>query len=531
MSCMDRLYACPSDTSFHHKTGVSHFWNAHIHQTIGVLTDWVQVKIMLIFPRRCLLLTQTSPTASPPDTDMDTEHLDVLDAHVRDALAIPLYRQMRHSTMNTLCYLFYHMRCGLYVMIRNNAVQMFVPFCNTFYRNTWVNTSFKHGDRHSYYHTKPEKENVIPDVDEWWSNGGLVCNVRQRAIWGDHYLANLRHMLESVCAHQRVANAEFFLNKRDWPQLRVDGRDPCPQFFPPGSDALRSERFDTHCPIFSFYTREGYADVGFPTPYDWKMGTREKSTFGYHAVPWEDRVPTAIFRGSASGSGVTIESNQRLHAAYLSHCWGVHGHKYSKLNLLNDGYAYMNAGLTSWNLRDKKHAAGGHVAYICTASLPFDLKSYMSFSTQCRFKYMLYIDGHCSASRYSEMMVSGCVILRVSSPNAHWFTPLLRAGADHLAVKEDLSDLAEVIHWCKTHDAECARIARCAYTLARSIFCRDSMERYCAMAFNRVAGAQSSVDTQVDVDYTPRHSGYPLPTTDHTQCTRSALAYVRSRFG
>ena len=43
------------------------------------------------------------------------------------------------STMNTLKYLFYHMKCGIFVMIRNGKLRIFAPFVNSEYRNTWGN--------------------------------------------------------------------------------------------------------------------------------------------------------------------------------------------------------------------------------------------------------------------------------------------------------------------------------------------------------------------------------------------------------
>jgi hypothetical protein len=38
-------------------------------------------------------------------------------------------------------------------------------------------------------------------------------------------------------------------------------------------------------------------------------------------VPWGDKVPTAFFRGTATGGGVTALTNQRLHAAQICYTW------------------------------------------------------------------------------------------------------------------------------------------------------------------------------------------------------------------
>ena len=59
-------------------------------------------------------------------------------AYMKSRFDLPIHRTMtRHSTLNTLSYLYHHMRCGIFVMIRNNQVAIFCPFVNKDYRNNW----------------------------------------------------------------------------------------------------------------------------------------------------------------------------------------------------------------------------------------------------------------------------------------------------------------------------------------------------------------------------------------------------------
>lgn len=47
-------------------------------------------------------------------------------------------------------------------------------------------------------------------------------------------------------------------------------------------------------------------------------------TYAHHNhSAWEEKAPTAFFRGTATGGGTTIETNQRLKIAHLSHVWCV----------------------------------------------------------------------------------------------------------------------------------------------------------------------------------------------------------------
>lgn len=72
-------------------------------------------------------------------------------------------------------------------------------------------------------------ENTMSDVGQWWANGNVIDNERVRAgtdrkfaqEWGDFFLCQLREMLEAACRTRQVADCEFFINKRDYPHLKV----------------------------------------------------------------------------------------------------------------------------------------------------------------------------------------------------------------------------------------------------------------------------------------------------------------------
>ena len=83
------------------------------------------------------------------------------------------------SVTNTMKYLFFHMKCGIYVMIRNGKLRIFCPFTNSEYRNTWSDKLKIEGDGtlNHYYTQKAglyREENIEPDMAKWWANG-YVC--------------------------------------------------------------------------------------------------------------------------------------------------------------------------------------------------------------------------------------------------------------------------------------------------------------------------------------------------------------------
>jgi hypothetical protein len=191
---------------------------------------------------------------------------------------------------------------------------------------------------------------------------------------------------------------------------------------------------------------------------------------------WDEKKPTAFFRGTATGGGVTPETNQRLQAALYDYQWNKDGHPYKD---------YINAKITGWNMRDKK-IAGVPMTYINQSYFPFDNKknlkaNYTPIYEQSSYKYLIYIEGHCAACRYGFLMKLGCVILKVESKcvaDQMWYFSILQPYVDHVPVKADLSDLAEKIEWCRSHDAECEQIAHNAKMLNERYLSRDGVLDY-----------------------------------------------------
>ena len=86
-------------------------------------------------------------------------------------------------------------------------------------------------------------------------------------------------MLVEACRERKIPDCEFFINKRDYPQLKVnvprgvpvepygfifdkDDRDPDQDV-----DLCEEHKFATYAPIFSFYAakKDRFADIPFPS--------------------------------------------------------------------------------------------------------------------------------------------------------------------------------------------------------------------------------------------------------------------------
>jgi hypothetical protein len=344
-------------------------------------------------------------------------------------------------------------------------------------------------------------------------------------------------MFVAACKERDMPDMEFFINKRDHPQLKRDLTEPYDFIFlnkhgdkPP---PLSRTKFKTYAPIFSYYVGGKFADFGIPLSDDWASATGlvfpdtlmvksgkvkggtdlySEENFKKFIKPWEEKKPTAFFRGNLTGGGVDKEANQRIKLVTMAHECELN----NKYNGKEDGHAYLNAKGTGWNVRDKKLTYSPKVTYPRKDNFPFvsGRVNFVPIYKQTEYKYIVYVDGHSAANRYGFLMRLGCVILRVKSldtcaGNEMWFYPLLKGydinsnkkvtiadknkpdtildAPDHILIAEDLSNLLSTIEWCKKNDALCKIIAQNSIVKHDKYMGREGILDYIEFTFNRLS--------------------------------------------
>lgn len=98
------------------------------------------------------------------------------------------------------------------------------------------------------------------------------------------------------------------------------------------------------------------------------------------------------------------------------------------------------------------------------------------------FKFAIAIDGNSNTwSAFFTRLLMGCCVLKVDSPYGYrqWYYKDLEPWTHYVPVKADLSDLHDAIAWCRTHSAECRRIAAegQAFAMARDYVAEMSAAR------------------------------------------------------
>ena len=383
------------------------------------------------------------------------------------------------SILNTFRYLFYKFKKGLFVKIMNNELKVFLPFSNANFINEWSSNIDTSNIEHIFKYVcekenrKYNERNINNNCNTWYCNNYLL-RYEYPINEGDTNVCVFKNMLDELCKKRKIPDVEFFINRRDFPLHTTNCSEPYFDIWNSDKKKLQSHEYDKYCPILSVSKSNLFEDILIPTHEDWsRVQSLENiyfpATRTSHVekdVKWVDKKPIAVFRGSSTGRGVTIETNQRLKISYMS-----------SLNLIDekDNLPYLDAGITKWNLRPRKLSGNRKLQTIKIESLPFKLVPYLTLEEQSEYKYIVHIDGHVSAFRLSSELSTNSLLLIVESEWRVWYSNKLKPYEHYIPIKHDLSDLISKIEWCKSNDQKCEIISRNAYNFFNSHLQKDSI--------------------------------------------------------
>ena len=470
----------------HHMSGGSNPAYPHLNQSISVLVSWKQIEQEFLSKHEQSKELQNSSVSKTDQASQDKPHetnetyLDEVskkwDSRVTEeekefldskipkelrehivfrCLSSTFCRQGCQAVENTLRYLFFHFRSGIYVELTNNRLEWFVPFANRFYVNNFHSELRCRNPQgwEAYFHAKQSrfkrfKSQQFIHPRFWWANGRVLHTFQKRLITGDHSLVQYRDMLIELCSNQNIPDVKFFINTTDHPCLKQDLSEPFDFIFGKKTE-LKRHKYSFYAPILSGYSNSYFADLLIPTALDWELATGKvfprdcrdlasaRNLLNYR-VSWRDKIPIAFFRGSATGSGTTRETNQRINLCCLSKEWKLQG-----LNILD-------AELTDWNPRDKIQNDKS-LAYIDPETIDLSLGEPVPIYRQSKFKFLICAEGHSSASRLPVLMKTGSLILFVEhsfGQRETFFDQFVTPWKHVVPIASDLSDLQAKINWC-----------------------------------------------------------------------------------
>jgi hypothetical protein len=417
---------------------------------------------------------------------------------ISDKNYFKLYKNIDYiSINNTFNYLFNKFKKGIYVIIKNNKLFLYLPFSNANYKNNWVKQTYFNLEEkrlletHNYKSIKkildkniiefqkkyPEQfkygRKIDFDREKWYSNNCHFRNLFPR-YEGELNTNIYKNLLETLVKERVIPDVEFFINDRDFPLLKKDFTEPYNHLY--DNDSIKIEekyQYDKMAPIFSKSITNEFADMLIPTNDDWlkacnhyflddcsnKLHNNEWSKINMN---WSTKKSICIFRGSATGCGITIDNNMRLKAADLSM-------QYPDI---------LDAAITDWNARPKKYM-NKPIEIINTSKFNFKLADKKITNIEkSNYKYILNIDGFVSAFRLSSELSMNSVILIVKSEYKLWFSDLLIEYKHYVPIKSDLSNLIEQIKWCISNDKECKKIAQNSVDFYNKYLTKDAILDY-----------------------------------------------------
>lgn len=416
---------------------------------------------------------------------------------------LPLYDQnySKQSTYDTLNYVFNEFHTSVFVQILNNKIYTFVVLKNynltpellkkikidkSQYKNI---DDFINKINKKYFKNLElvKKEEFSMYFTDCYINLWSIKNLKEPSWWIYTYQYD---MLNNLLKSKKINDTEFILNYKDENLLLKDGiNNPHYHLIGNMTTPLKN-KYQSFIPILNIGSHQKFADLPIPTNDDWELITN-KTFLGscrnlYHNFKinqnYDSKINTAIFRGSATGCGTIIKNNPRLKAAYLTQ--KLYKHPNYGINNKNDGVLYLDARITKFSSKVKKHYSEEYINFINPDKLKLYLSKKLTINSISNYKYILSIEGNIAAFRLSLELSYNSVILLVKSDFYIWYQPLLKPWIHYVPIKQDLSDLIQKIDWCKKNDKKCKKIANNALIFYKTYINLNSIQDYLELLLN-----------------------------------------------
>jgi hypothetical protein len=486
----------------------------------------------------------------PPDISFN-KTVQTHELQTPKELSYSIYQNLnRESIINTFMYMFFHIRLGIFIQIKDNKLVHFLPFQNQKYTNNWSDDliPFKNNQSTESYYTKKKNKypnnmdsdinNIQSNKKKWSANNCLIGNWNKEQI-GTGAWKELKEMIELTCNNHTVNDCIFFINRRDHPVITGNGKEesyrkePYFHIFNNMTTPLSRHSYKNYIPILGFSKNDNFADLLIPNYEDWNYikSVEDKAfdTFKLFNANSGNEILQNIKNNKTKTSKkmekqIIDEHFQKLWKDELNKCdsdkW-VRGlytgpvswkHKFNKaifrgspsgcgtnpqnnqrirlgrIAQIEGMDSLMDVGILGTNIRDKKYI-DKQVDFYDSDLYKFPEKDKLTFEQQTAYKYIIHIDGHVSAYRLGRELSSNSTILKVDSLFDYklWFSDHLIPNYHYLPIKKDLSNIKSAILACQTNDKTCEKISENAKKLFLSIFNRHYITAFWANLINSVS--------------------------------------------
>ena len=462
----------------------------------------------------------------------------------------PIYKKFcLEDIKNTFHYMLNKFKKGVFIVIRENKLKVFLPFSNAsyindFFPNIAINKEDKkilleikkildeqeklNKNRKTLSIEKQEKlrklkgkasynmkeylqkigykQRVNFDRTRWGANNCLFNN-NYPAFEGDQNVNVLEVFLVELLKEREIPDCCFFVNLRDHPILNEDLTEPYDHLFGKKVKINKKYQFDNYVPILSFSPHDLSADIPFINPDDIKriypeyifpdkcdsFFQKQYKNINKKSNKWKEewleKKSKIIFRGKGTGCGLSEETNIRLK---------VHKMSEENPNILDAGIVNLNARL--------KKELGKDMAFLDGSKIK--LREFMSMEDQAKYKYHLILDGHAAGYRTAGMFGMGVLIFMAKSKFKLWFSHLLKPDVHYIEIKNDLSDLIYKWKMCQDNPEKCLKIISAGIDFYKKYLCKESILDYGQKIMRKISKKLITGDKFINSDIPKYESPY-----------------------
>lgn len=263
----------------------------------------------------------------------------------------------------------------------------------------------------------------------------------------------------------KLPDGIFILNLSDSVIMRNDTLHPF-QMIMNYTNNKNINKQKEYLPILTISGQKNYIDIPIPNYDEIDNVYNKKNIYDGFITDWKDKsIHKAVFRGNPTGCGYTTHTNMRLKLLKLSQTEEF-------MDLLDVGITGKNNTINTRSIRfDPIHGLG----MLNTDIKPSERLTYVE---QSQYKYIIHIDGNVNAYRLIYLMSTGSLTLRVMSDYTSWAENYIKEYVHYIPIKKDLSNLKEILIWCKENDSRCKQIAENALNLSRIILTKNFINNY-----------------------------------------------------
>jgi hypothetical protein len=392
--------------------------------------------------------------------------------HYNDSL------KLQKAKLNTFEYIMLNHEGGaIYIDIKNNEIDytalINMNFVNRWYKFLPIKNPYKYIKTKELNINKPifNRGFKLRQKNKWTKTGPKINMFDYKQVFTS-YQYELIDLLQETAKKYKLNNTCFIIWCKDIPLMSQSGIDI---FLPKFRWNHNNKRY---LPILSqstIYSPKFY-DIPIINADEWRAFRRKyipgeckfDDINAIKNVPWNNKIEKGFFRGKMTGNTNDL-TNKRL-----------------LITVMTEKYPdYLDAGISGEYMYHDKIDLQGNLSYFNIKYMKNIKKlSWVDMANFSEYKYILNIEGNGLAYRKSFLFYLKSVVLNVESKYKSWFDDLLEPYVHYIPIKEDLSDLIDIIKWCKEHDSECKKIAENGYNFAKEYLCYDNALNFMQLLIN-----------------------------------------------